>query len=70
MLVLGRDSGDDVLIHVGDVEILVRVVESRAGRTRLGFEAPPHVQINRREIAEEKAARGELNKGKIFEGRR
>lgn len=51
MLVLSRFKSDEVVIEVGDVQIVVMVVEARSdGKVRLGFTAPPEVVINRREV--------------------
>ncbi|MBS0265169.1 MAG: carbon storage regulator [Planctomycetes bacterium] len=47
MLVLTRKLGESVLI--GDA-ILLRVVELRRSRVRIGIEAPPNVRILRGEL--------------------
>jgi carbon storage regulator len=47
MLVLGRNVDQE--IRIGE-SIVVRVLEIRQGRVRLGFEAPPHVAIHRAEV--------------------
>ena len=48
MLVLTRKPGE--LIHVGG-DVVLKVVEIRGGRVRLGIEAPRSVVIERGEIA-------------------
>jgi carbon storage regulator len=47
MLVLGRKSGEQIVIAD---EIVVTVIEVAQGRVRLGIEAPPEVQIMRQEL--------------------
>lgn len=46
---LGRERDQKILI--GD-DIIVSVVDIRGDRVRLGIEAPPHVRIDREEIAQ------------------
>ena len=48
MLVLNRKLGESV--QVGD-GIVIRIVEVRRSRVRIGIEAPPSVRIQRQEIA-------------------
>jgi carbon storage regulator len=48
MLVLSRKSGESVLIGSA---IEVKVLEICGGRVRLGFSAPPNVDIQRQEIS-------------------
>lgn len=51
MLVLGRKLGEEIVITVdGTTTITLRVVDVDRNRCRIGFVAPPNVQINRREI--------------------
>ena len=52
MLVLSRLVGEDCIITVGDKRIVVRLVETRHGKARLGFNADADVHIHRREIQE------------------
>ena len=47
MLVLGRKSGESVMVG-HDIEI--RVLEIRGGRVKLGFQAPAYVSISRSEL--------------------
>ena len=49
MLVLSRKVGERVVIGDG---IVVTVLEVKGRQVRLGFEAPPDVQIWRGELAE------------------
>jgi len=48
MLVLSRKLGESV--QVGD-GIVIRIVEVRRSRVRIGIDAPPSVRIQREEIA-------------------
>jgi carbon storage regulator len=47
MLVLSRKDGESV--RIGDL-IEVKVLEVKGGKVKLGFSAPPNVQIQRNEI--------------------
>lgn len=47
MLLLGRYVGEE--IRIGE-DVVLRVVEIRGGKVRLGFDAPPHVAIHRAEV--------------------
>lgn len=49
MLILSRQRGEEVLI--GD-DIVVRVVDIRGDKVRLGFDAPASVHIDRAELRE------------------
>ena len=49
MLVLTREVGEDVVI--GE-DVVVRVLEVRGRKVRLGFDAPLDIAINRREVFE------------------
>jgi carbon storage regulator CsrA len=56
MLVVTRQQGQEVV--VGDPKNplgVIRVAQIRGDRVRLAFEFPKHVQINRREVADQKA---------------
>lgn len=48
MLVLTRRTNESVLI--GDQEVVIRILEIRGNRVRIGIEAPPDVSIRRDEI--------------------
>lgn len=53
MLVITREVGEEVVI--GDPArptCIVRVEYIRGNRTRLSFDAPRHVEVHRREIAD------------------
>lgn len=52
MLVLTRKAGQQIII---DDVIRIEVLEVRAGKVRLGIEAPPSVRIDRLEIAQKRA---------------
>lgn len=55
MLVLARTVNRGVIITVGTVRIRVVLIDQgKPGRaSRLGFEAPPEVTINREEVEEQ-----------------
>lgn len=47
MLILTRERGQKVFIETSDGRITVIVLERRAGKLRLGFDAPRTVEIMR-----------------------
>lgn len=47
MLVLSRKRGES--IRIGD-DIIVKFLETREGKVRLGITAPPNVPVHREEI--------------------
>lgn len=49
MLVLSRKTEEDILI--GD-SVVVKIIEIRGDKVRIGIEAPKDVPVHRREIAE------------------
>lgn len=49
MLVLTRRINENILI--GDETIVIKILEIRGGRVRLGIEAPSDVSIRREEIS-------------------
>lgn len=53
MLILSRDIGQEVWIGMpGDPNhVVVRVIDVRGGRVRIGFTAPDEVEVHRREVA-------------------
>ena len=53
MLVLARKLNET--IRIGD-DVRITVVEIRAGRVRLGIEAPPEVRIRRQAIVADRSA--------------
>jgi carbon storage regulator len=48
MLVLSRKEGQRIVIG-GD--IVITIMDARAGRVRIGVEAPPHVPVHREEVS-------------------
>lgn len=48
MLVLSRKKDEDIVIAEG--EIVIRVIDIRGDRVRLGIEAPNDIPVHRREI--------------------
>ena len=50
MLVLSRRQGEEIIISVGDKEILVKVKEIRRGQVSIGVKAPMSVEILRAEL--------------------
>jgi carbon storage regulator len=55
MLVLGRHEGEAILIGAN---VIVRVMEIRGDRVRLGIEAPGEIEVNREEIVDKILASG------------
>ena len=51
MLILMRRVGETICI--GE-DIVVKVVSLERNRVRLGVQAPPHVRVDREEVAEKK----------------
>lgn len=57
MLVLGRKTGQEILIGEGEAEVSVIVLSvSKDGWVRLGIDAPDDVPIDRLEVREAKEA--------------
>lgn len=54
MLVLSRLKGESVILRVAGVEIRVCLVRVERDKVRIGFEAPPEVEILRSEIADKR----------------
>lgn len=50
MLILSRKKSEDIVITAGTQQIVVRLVELRPGKARIGVEAPAGVEVHRREI--------------------
>lgn len=48
MLVLTRRTGEQILIDKG--QIIIKVLYQRRGVVALGIQAPPHVDVDRKEI--------------------
>ena len=56
MLALTRRIGEEVVIGDPKNPIgVIRIVEVHGDKVRLGFDFPSNVEINRRELAEQKA---------------
>lgn len=53
MLVLSRKIGEEIVIGEG---IVLKVVDIRGDKTRIGITAPQEVRVDRKEVAEERAA--------------
>lgn len=51
MLVLTRNKDERIIISTDKETIIVTVVEINYNKVRLGIDAPPHVAIDREEIA-------------------
>lgn len=61
MLVLQRNPGESVLIYIDGLEpIEVKLIDSRKGFSNLGFTAPRHVRILRRELVDRDASAAAL----------
>lgn len=54
MLVLTRKHGQSVVVKFGDRTVVLTVGETRDGRTKLLFDAPKDVAINRYELEAER----------------
>ena len=55
MLVLSRHK--DEKVYIGN-DVVLTIVEVRGNKVRLGFEAPPHVRIDREEVRRDRGERG------------
>jgi len=64
MLVLARKKGESVILQDGNGEIIeVTFLERRGMVVRLGFTAPRHIKVDRKEIFEKKKSEGTIQKG-------
>lgn len=54
MLVLGRKEGEEVVIDVDGTLIVITVIESGNGKTKLGIEAPKRYNVDRKEVYEKR----------------
>ena len=64
MLALTRRVGEEIVI--GDVLNplgIIRIVDIHGDKVRLAFDFPREVDINRRELADEKARNGQIRSG-------
>ena len=50
VLILSRRKCEDIVITAGTQQIVVRLVELRPGKARIGIEAPAGVEVHRKEI--------------------
>lgn len=53
-LILRRRKEESIVITVGDDTIHIKVYEVKRGQVSLAFTAPPHIQIDREEVANKK----------------
>ena len=53
MLVLSRGVDEDILIGTGENTVVIRVLQIRGDKIRIGIEAPKEVPVFRREVYEE-----------------
>ena len=50
MLVFSRKKNESVVIGDGENKIEVFIVEVEHGKCRIGFDAPKHIPVHRREV--------------------
>ena len=50
MLVLSRKTDEQIVIRLGDQDVVVLVLDVEGGRVRLGIIAPPDVPVHREEV--------------------
>ncbi|HAU2125180.1 TPA: carbon storage regulator [Legionella pneumophila] len=62
MLVLTRRKGEQILIDKGQIQI--QVIYQRRGVVTLGIKAPPHIDVDRKEIFLRKQANPEKTDNK------
>ncbi|HAT4455370.1 TPA: carbon storage regulator [Legionella pneumophila] len=62
MLVLTRRKGEQILIDKGQIQI--QVIYQRRGVVALGIKAPPHIDVDRKEIFLRKQANPEKTDNK------
>ena len=53
MLALTRTLDQEIVITVGETKVVLKVLRVYGLKVQLGFEAPPEVTINRREIQDQ-----------------
>jgi carbon storage regulator len=58
MLVLTRKTGEAVVI---DGTTILRVLEIKTGRVRIGIDAPPDVRVDRAEVFRQRAEFAEID---------
>ncbi len=52
MLVLDRRTGEDIVIGTGTDRITVTLIDSSHHHARLGIDAPAHIAVHRKEVAD------------------
>ena len=50
LLLLSRHRDEEIIISEGETKIRVVVVEIQGDRVKLGFDAPRHISIHRKEV--------------------
>ena len=50
MLVLSRKTHEQIVIQLGDQDVVVQVVAIERNRVRLGIIAPPEMAVHREEV--------------------
>lgn len=67
MLVITRVTGEEVVIgNPASPMGVIRISSVKGDRVRLAFEFPKEIQVNRREVAEEKAREAEGNQSSVL----
>jgi carbon storage regulator CsrA len=52
VLILGRKPGERIVLDIGEIQIVVTMLEWKGNHARLGFDAPKDVLILREELAD------------------
>lgn len=52
MLILSRHKNEEIVVQVGETEVVVMVADIRGDKVRIGISAPPEVIIHRREVVD------------------
>jgi carbon storage regulator len=50
VLVLSRKTHEQIVIQLGDQDVVVQVVAIESNRVRLGIIAPPEIPVHREEV--------------------
>lgn len=67
MLVITRVTGEEVVIgNPASPMGVIRISSVKGDRVRLAFEFPKEIQVNRREVADEKAREAEGNQSSVL----
>jgi carbon storage regulator len=56
MLVLSRKEGEQIVVAIGDRQVVIRIVDCRRGKVRIGVSAPADVTVHREEIWSRRAS--------------